>query len=362
MRSLSDAPIKKGTRVILRADFDVPLKNGKVADDFRIRETLPTVQYVLKKGGLLRIISHLGRPGGKKKRGLSLLPVARYLERILKRRGVFMSDWIDRTDWTAKTYPEILLFENLRFFPGEEKNDFAFVSRLAELGDIYVNEAFANSHRAHASMEALARLRPSFAGLRLEKEINALDRVLTRFRRPLIAVLGGVKLETKLPVIRRFLKIADKILLGGELANEFLSGRARIRSRKILLPADGLGVYGAFKDIGPETIERFVSVLGKARTVVWNGPLGIAENPKFTRGTKAVARALARSKAFTVVGGGDTIAALRKYGLLDGFSHVSIGGGAMLEFLAGKKLPGIEALKSDANMRMNTNDTNPLFV
>lgn len=341
MRSLRDAPIKKGTRVILRADFDVPLKNGKIADDFRIREDLPAIKHILKKGGFLRIISHLGRPGGKRAPELNLMPVAKRLERLLRRKVVFIQNPFP----VSRASAPLILLENIRFWPGEEKNSRNFARSLADWGEIYVNEAFANSHRKHASMAALPELLPSYPGFNLEKEMAALEKIMSRPKRPLVAVIGGAKFETKMPAIINLLKIADHILVGGALANEFLRRGSRLQSRKILFSQDGPGADGSFKDIGPKTIRRFVLVLRQARTVVWSGPLGIAEIPQFAEGTKAVAQALVRSKAFTVVGGGHTIAALRKYGLLNGFSHISTGGGAMLEFLAGKKLPGIEVLK-----------------
>lgn len=347
LRTLQEAPIKKGTRVIVRADLDVGVRNGKIVDDLRILAGLPTIRYLLRRGAGICIAGYLGRPHGKRDKKLTLRPVARQLGKMLKQKIVFLPDPFNkRSILKYRDSSSIIFFENIRFWPEEAENSVFFARRLAEWGHVYVNDAFANSHRREASVVALAALLPSYAGLRLAKEVSVLERILNNPLRPLVVVIGGTKLETKLPIVRRFLKGADKILVGGVIANEFLRKRPRKGDKKIILPRDGLdNGHGGFEDIGPETIRLFVSLLRQARTVVWNGPLGHAEIPEFAEGTKAVARALARSNAFTVVGGGDTIAILRKYRLLRSFDHVSTGGGAMLEFLAGKKLPGIEALK-----------------
>lgn len=345
LRTLPEANIKKGTRVIVRADLDVGVKNGKVTDDLRIRAGLPTIKYLLHRGASIRIIGHLGRPQGKRDKKFSLEPVALQLGKMLKRKIVFLSYPFSER---SRKYPDsrnIIFFENIRFWPQEIENQISFARRIAKWGGVYVNDAFANSHRKETSMVALAGLLPSYAGLRLAKEVAVLESVLKSPRRPLVVVIGGAKLDTKLPVVDHFIKVADSILVGGAIANELLLKRPRKDSKKVLLPLDGIdNGSGGFKDIGPKTINLFLSLLSRANTIVWNGPLGHAEIPRFAKGTKAVARALARSSAFTVVGGGDTIAILRKYRLLQGFDHVSTGGGAMLEFLAGKKLPGIEAL------------------
>lgn len=381
LRTLKSADIKKGTRIILRADFDVALRGNKVLEDFRIKEVIPTIKFILAKGGRLRIISHLGRPGGRRVDALSMCGVALYLKKLLKRKIVFVSDPFKRDLFTKlNSSSDVIFFENLRFFKGEEKNSSDFAKGLACWGDAYVNEAFAVSHRKHASVSALARFLPSFAGLHFEKEIASLNRVLYNPRRPLVAVLGGAKLETKLPLVEKFLEKGGEVLLGGALVNTILSSRGifmgssavdggpKLKLRKLSSPhlhlpvdfyvassqmvkerAAGIGdlkIKEINFDIGPETCALFASVVKRARTIVWNGPMGLAENPKFSHGTKSVAGAIKKAKAFRVVGGGDTVAILRKYGLLKGFDHVSTGGGAMLEFLAGKKLPGIEALKT----------------
>lgn len=381
--TIRDANIKKGMRVILRADFDVAVKNGKIQDDFRILEVLPTLRFILRKGGILRIAAHLGRPRGKISKSLSLRPVADYLANKLKKRVIFIAEPLN-PDVLAKYKfsPEIIFLENLRFFPGEEKNESSFARTLARWGDLYVNEAFANSHREHSSMVAIAKFMPAFAGLHLEKEIGSLVKILRKPRRPLVAVLGGAKLETKFPLLKKFLKIGDSVLVGGMLANTLLAARGHpvgksfvdaefirmsddtvLNNKKLHLPVDilaagihderrgrkveinALGSKDIIFDIGPETSKLFQKILFRAKTIVWNGPLGLAEVRAFSRGTIAIARGIKRSRAFKVVGGGDTTAILNKYGLLTGFSHISTGGGAMLEFLAGKKLPGIEVLK-----------------
>lgn len=346
LKTLKEARIRRGARVILRADLDVGVKNGRVVDDLRIRAGLATIRYLLRCGASIRIVGYLGRPQGKRNKRLSLEPVARLLRRILKRRVVFLPNPFSKESIRKHLRSrDIIFFENIRFWPKEQENSISFARRLADWGDYYVNDAFANSHRREASIAALAALLPSFAGLRLAKEVSVLEKVLRNPARPLVVIIGGVKLETKLPAVRLFLKDADKVLVGGAIANELLANPEFVRHKKIHLPLGGVGNARPYKDIDGKTVRLFVSLIKDARTIVWNGPLGVAEIPKFTQGTKAIARALARSKAFTVVGGGHTIAALRQYGLLNGFSHVSTGGGAMLEFLAGKKLPGVEALK-----------------
>jgi len=379
LKTIKEAKINKGQRVLIRADFDVVVKGDKVSEDFRIRAVLPTVRFILKKGGLIRLLAHLDRPGGKFVSGLSLKRVTGYLEKLFNRRVIFIRNpFAQRIFEKYKDSKEIVLFENIRFWPGEETNDEVFSKNLGRWGDIYINDAFASSHRKHASVVALANLLPSFAGFALEEEVKSLNKILQNPSRPFFAILGGAKLETKLPLIKLFLKIADGVLIGGVLVNPFVvypekqklsekSGKFRgikkIRSNhRLYLPSDvvvakNLNSKGetlaigemredkAIFDIGPETVKSFAALLGKAKTVVWNGPLGLAEKKEFSFGTTGVAKSLSRIKAFKVIGGGDTIAILRKYKILKGFSHISLGGGAMLEFLVGKKLPGIEVLK-----------------
>lgn len=381
MKKLRDAPIKKGTRVLIRADFDVAVKKGKIQEDFRIRAALPTVELVLRKGGLVRLAAHMGRPGGRKDPSLSLKNIAGYLSELLKRKVVFISDPFPESSFGKYNQcSEIILFENLRFWPGEEKDDKNFARDLGRWGDIYVNDAFAGSHRKHASVSVLAKILPSFAGLALEKEIAALDKILHNPRKPFFVILGGAKIETKLPLFERFLKTADGVLLGGALANAVFQvkglevgksladgknlGLADIDlgSKNLYLPQDvrvvsgsglsvrlarpgDIGKKEAIFDIGPETVGYFDALLRSAQTVVWNGPMGVAEKKRFFYGTVGIAKSLQKIKAFKVVGGGDTVAVLRKHEALKGFSHISSGGGAMLAFLAGEKLPGIETLR-----------------
>ena len=398
LRLLSDAPIHKGTRVLVAVNLDVAMAGGKIRDDFKIREAVPTLKFILRKGGRVRIVSYLGRPGGKVVSDLSMRPVARRLARLLKRKVVFLSDPFDSVTFSRyRDASDILFFENTRFWPGEEENSKYFAARLGRWGDLYINEAFAHSHRAHASVSALSRILPAYAGLHLEREVRALESLLTHPRRPFVAVLGGAKLETKLPLIRRFLRDADAVLVGGALANTILALRGDIvgkslisvgtnpnlrllQHKKLHLPTDAAVIRSPnevslaslmreakltsrpmsnricpiravknneyIMDIGFDTQKRFAALLQEAGTIVWNGPLGFAEVSVFAKGTIAVAKAIrSRRRAFTVVGGGDTIAALGRYNLLKGFSHISTGGGAMLEFLAGKKPSGLEALR-----------------
>lgn len=382
IRTLREAPIRKGTRVLVRADFDVVTGKDRLPDNFKIDEMLPTLRFLLQKGARVRMVSHLGRPHGKRVGALSMGEIASRLARLLGCRVIFISDPFARKAFKQYNRSSgLLFFENIRFWPGEENNDKKLAGNLARWADMYVNEAFANSHRKHASMAALPGLLPHFAGLRLEKEIFSLDKVIKNARRPLIAILGGAKLETKLPLIERFLARRGEVLLGGTLADTIFFAKgfdvgqsiidkdlartlkpSSLVNPRLHLPSDSWVARGlrgkrhlvsvgnihsreAIFDIGPVTLSNFGRLIHQAKTVVWNGPLGLAEIAKFSSGTRGVARHLQRSKAFKVVGGSDTVAVLKKYKLLKGFDHVSTGGGAMLEFLAGKRLPGIEALK-----------------
>ena len=379
---LKDARIRKGAPVIVRADFDVALFKGGVADSSRIKAVAPTLRALQRLGARVRIIAHLGRPQGVYDAKLSLAPVGRVLARILHRSIVFVEDPF--APGMMKKYnnaEDTLLFENIRFWPGEERNSSAFARWLARWGDLYVNEAFANCHRAHASMVGVPKLMPAFAGIHLADEIAMLERVMKNPKRPLVAVFGGAKIGTKLPLIRRFLRDADYVLVGGALANTLFVAagksigkslaeqekkdlRLLLKNKKLMLPSDivvtrapksgmALGVrtvdtIGADEyivDIGPATRKSFAAVINEAKTVVWNGPMGRAEVMVCAKGTVAIAKAIQEASGFSMVGGGDTIAALKRTRMLKGFGHVSTGGGAMLEFLSGKKLPAIEALK-----------------
>lgn len=385
--TLKDAPIKNGTRVVVRADFDVSLNGGEIEDDLRIQRVVPTLKFILSKGGFVRIISHVGRPGGRRVKKLEMRIVANRLEKLLKKKIVFVSDPLSSKNLVKyNRRREIIFFENIRFWKGEENNDIIFAKKLSRWGNLFVNEAFAASHRNHATVALLPKLLPSFAGLNLEKEVYYLSTLMKKPLRPFVAILGGAKLETKMPLVERFLKNADRVVMGGALANQafYLKGlpigkspvgvvfeKSRIlralKSRKLYLPAD-LVVSGSrdkasritirlpdrvrgneyIVDVGPVTVKSFIALCHDAKTIVWNGPLGLTELKRFARGTVDFARGLAGIRALKIVGGGDTLTALRKYKLLSGFTFVSTGGGAMLDFLAGKKLPGIEILKRQA--------------
>ena len=403
LRGIKEARLK-GKRVLVRVDFDVVVKNGLPEDDFRIKENLPTIKYILKNGGLVRIMTHLGRPKGKIVQSLSMRKFVERLQDLLGRKVIFIQDPFNKDLFKKYDFSrDIVLFENIRFWPGEESNNFIFAKQLARWGDVYVNEAFADSHRTHASIISLPKILPPYAGFRLEKEIIALSRFLKNPPKPFIAIMGGAKLETKMPLVEKFLQSADYLLIAGALANtvyylkgleigkstadrNFKRDSVVFKNKKIILPRDFLvadkinpalfvggctlarstadkrcGVKVGAKhrisevikvgkneyivDIGPKSVKLFLRLLKGAKTIVWNGPLGFTEIPEFSKGTIALAKALRKIKAFKVVGGGDTVAALQKYNLLKGFNHVSTGGGAMLEFLAGNKLPGIEVLK-----------------
>ena len=378
LRTIEEAEIKKGQRVLVRVDFDVAMRDGRVDEDFRLRAILPTVRFISKKRGRIRFIAHLDRPGGKVIPAYSFKKILGRLEKLLKRRVVFIQDPFSEKLLAAYNSSEdILLLENMRFWSGEEANDEGFAKSIGRWGDIYINDAFANSHRKHASMVSLAKILPSFAGLALEGEVRSLSAVSQNPAKPFYAILGGAKLETKLPLIKVLLDIADGVLIGGALVSsvrDFVVGRnlvksgitkkemGDLKSNKLHMPSDvkvarnsnrkgritdinKLSAGEVVLDIGPETVKTFVSLLKDAKTVVWNGPLGLAEKKEFSAGTVGIAKGLQRIEAFKLVGGGDTIAILRNYKVLKGFNHISLGGGAMLDFLSGSKLPGLEILK-----------------
>lgn len=396
LKTLAKISSKKiqGKRVLVRVDFNVAMEKGKVAEDFRIKKVLPTIKYLIKNKAKVILLSHLGRPDEKKNdfngnqsKNLSLEPIAEYLGKILKKKVSFVPDCIGEKTREAVSkmkFGEVILFENLRFYPEEEKNDSWFAQKLSENGDYYVNDAFAVSHRNHASVVAITKFLPSCAGFLLAKEVEVLTRAYTHPKKPFCIVMGGGKISTKMNLIMRFFDKADHILIGGALANTLLSakgyaiGKSKaepsmvekmkdfdITSTKIHLPIDTVVVKkisadakvkikGAgnieddeiILDIGPDTAYLFSHIAAESKMVIWNGPLGYFEIDKFAKGTNEFAKALAKSKAFEIIGGGDTIAAIDKLKLLNKFDFVSTGGGAMLEFLAGEKLPGIEALKA----------------
>ena len=335
--------------MLLRADFNVPLKdNGDVADDFRIRATLPTMEYILSRGGKLIIISHLGDPEGLCSERLSMQNVKEKLEQHLKVPVEFMKDCVGReTKERVKNMQEgeVLLLENLRFHKEEEENDKGFAKELAGLGEVYINDAFGVAHRKHASVVGVPALLSSAGGLLLKKEIEGLQKLLKDPERPMVAIVGGRKIESKLPVIDRIAKLADEVLLGNLLANEIEQKGTVLRYKdKIVFPPDGLPGGGKEYDIGPETTKMYQEKVRAAKTVFWSGPLGKYEDEQYAEGSKAVAEAIVEDTSYAVAGGGNLLDFLGRYGLRDKFDHISTGGSSMLAFLAGEELPGLKAL------------------
>jgi phosphoglycerate kinase len=375
----------KNRRVFIRVDFNVPLAGGgqEITSDKRIKASLPTIQYALDHGAGVVLASHLGRPKGKPNPELSLKPVARRLEQLLGRPVKMAPDCVGPEVEAMKPAPgEVLLLENLRFHPEEEKNDPAFAKKLAALADLYINDAFGSAHRAHASTVGIIAFMPkAAAGLLMEKELQYLTMVTTNPARPAIAILGGAKVSDKIEVISNLAKIVDRLLIGGAMAYTFLKSQGQPTGKslveddkvelargllasiggKIMLPVDHvvvseLNAGAPFQiadsvppgkmgvDIGPKTIDQFAKVIAGAKTIIWNGPMGVFEKPPFDRGTVAIAKAVAESGAISVVGGGDSEKAVKSAGVADKISHISTGGGASLEFLAGITLPGVAAL------------------
>jgi len=389
IRTLDDLDVA-GKRVLVRVDYNVPLDDGRITDDTRIRATLPTIQALRERGAAIILVSHLGRPKGKVRDELRLAPVAARLGELLGQPVKYARDVVgpEAQAMAASLQPgEVGLLENVRFEPGEEANDADFARQLASLADCYVNDAFGAAHRAHASTTAVADLLPSAAGLLMQREIAALTKVLESPEHPAALILGGAKVSDKVGVIDHLLDRVDLLLLGGGMANTFLKAeglpvgrslveddkldvaratldRARERGVTVLLPVDvvvaprlendaptrvvpveQVGDDDAIYDIGPQTVARFAEALRSARTVVWNGPMGVFEVPAFASGTRGVAEAVASCDGFTLIGGGDSVAAVEQMSLADRISHISTGGGASLEFLEGKDLPGVAVLR-----------------
>jgi len=382
----------RGKRVFLRSDLNVPIDDGRITDDTRIRASLPTLIHLLEQGATVILASHLGRPHGKVNDAYRLKPVADRLSQLLQRPVKMTGDALGPgvQDAIGKLRPgDLLLLENLRFHAGEEANDPNFAEALAAFADLYVNDAFGSAHRAHASTEGITHFLPAVAGLLLEREVNALSNLLDRPPRPFHTVIGGAKISEKLNVLRVLVGRCQAILVGGGMANTFLAAKglemgkslveteqlenaaaimaeARRRRMRLMLPTDVLvaaqvhhraprevvSVNAVPKDwmvvdIGPQTVDKYREALSKARTIFWNGPMGIFEVVPFAEGTNAIARAIAERTAdgaITVVGGGDSVAAVQQLGLIDQMSHVSTGGGASLEFVEGRTLPGVAAL------------------
>ena len=376
----------KGQRVFIRVDFNVPLKGSVIGDDTRIKSSLPTIQYALGQGATVVVASHLGRPKGSVNPEMSLRPVADRLAQLLAMPVAFATDCVG--DAASRVKGDVVLLENLRFHPEEEKNDAAFAKALASLATRYVNDAFGAAHRAHASVEGITHFieRPA-AGLLMEQELQYLGHALEKPERPFVAILGGAKVSDKIDVIRNMLGKVDRLLIGGAMAYTFFKSRgvpigrslvendkvaeakaieadAKTRGVTLLLPTDhvvtekldagaarevlavGDAAIGDRRgvDIGPATIAAYSQAIADARTVVWNGPMGVFEIDAFAAGTTAIAQAVAKVKGTTIIGGGDSIAAVKKAGIADKITHISTGGGASLEFLGGQTLPGVAAL------------------
>ena len=336
----------KNKRVLVRCDFDVPLnEKGEILDDFRIRQAISTIKYLINEKAKVILMGHLGRPDGKALEELRLTPIQNKLMEeldvsITKTQDCIGEEIEKRTREMAGG--DVLLLENLRFHIGEQENDDNFSRELSKLGDIYINNAFANSHRNHASMTGVPKYLPSAAGLTLEKEIKSLSSLTENPRKPLVAIIGGKKVETtKLKLINKFSEKGNWVLIGDLVKKALKEKNVELEHpQQIIEPVDE--VQG--KDIGPKTINIFKEKITKAKTIFWNGPLGLVEKEEFSRGTEELLKAISESKAFSVVGGGDTTKVVFRLGLTDKFNHVSTGGGAMLAYLAGEKLPGIEAL------------------
>ena len=389
LNTINEADLK-GKRVLIRVDFNVPLKDGVVTDNTRIKAALPTIKYILDNGASLVVMTHLGRPKGQKNPAFSLAPVAAEFEKLLGKKVTLAPDVIGpevKKEVEALKPGDVLLLENVRFYAEEEKNDEAFAKELASYGDIYCNDAFGTAHRAHASTEGVSHYLPSYAGFLIEKEVKFMAPVLENPEKPLVAIIGGSKVSSKITVLESLVRTCDTIVIGGgmaytfdkvlgykigkslveddylETAKNFLE-KADAKGVKVILPVDHLAAAEFSEnaapvavdgrnipddlmgmDIGPKTIEMIKDAIKSAKTVVWNGPMGVFEFEAFSKGTEEVAKALAASDAISVVGGGDSVAAINKFGLADKISHVSTGGGASLEFLEGKVLPGIKALE-----------------
>ena len=382
----------KGKKVLCRCDFNVPMKDGAIADDFRIVSSLPTIKYLIENGAKVILMSHMGKPKGEPKPELSLAPVAARLSELLGQEVKFASCptvICDHVKEIADSLQdgEVMLLENTRYRAEETKSEEPFTGELAALGELFVNDAFGTAHRDHSSTAGLARYLPAVSGFIIEKEVKFLGDAVETPERPFVAIMGGAKVGDKIPVIENLMKKVDTIIIGGgmmytffkakgyeigtsildadsvELSKELLA-KAEAAGVKIMLPVDTvctddfeannkIETFDADKmpadmmgmDIGPKTIELYKAEIAAAKTVVWNGPMGVFENPKFEAGTKAVAQALADSAAVTVIGGGDSAAAVEQFGLKDKMTHVSTGGGASMEFLEGKVLPGIACIE-----------------
>ncbi|GMK39258.1 phosphoglycerate kinase [Paenibacillus sp. CCS19] len=387
-KSVRDVEVA-GKRVFVRVDFNVPLENGKITDDTRIRETLPTIKFLIEGGAKIILASHMGRPNGQVVEELRLTPAAERLSELLgkpvAKAGEVVGDAV-KAQVAALQAGDVLLLENVRFEAGEEKNDPELAKQFAELADLFVNDAFGAAHRAHASTEGIAHLLPAVSGLLVEKELDVLGKALNNPERPFTAIVGGSKVKDKIDVINKMIEIADNILIGGGLSYTFLKAqgnevgkslldnskldltlefieKAKKLGKNLYLPVDivvtddfsadantqivgvdGIPAEWEGIDIGPKTREIYADVIKNSKLVVWNGPMGVFEIEPFSHGTRAVAQACAETAGYTVIGGGDSAAAAEKFHLADRMDHISTGGGASLEFMEGKALPGVVAL------------------
>ena len=389
-KSVRDVDVA-GKRVFVRVDFNVPVENGTITDDTRIRESLPTIRYLIERGAKVILASHMGRPKGQVVEELRLNLQAKRLSELLGKPVEKADESIGETvkaKIAAMKDGDVLLLENVRFHPGEEKNDPELAKAFAELADLYVNDAFGAAHRAHATTEGIARYLPAVSGFLMEKEIEVLGKALNNPDRPFTAIIGGSKVKDKIDVINKMLEIADNVLIGGGLSYTFFKAqgieigkslldkskldtvlgfieKAKQLGKNFRLPVDiviaddfsanantkvvditkeGIPADWEGVDIGPKTREIYADIIKNSKLVVWNGPMGVFEIEPFSHGTRAVAEACAETGAYTVIGGGDSAAAVEKFGLKDKMDHISTGGGASLEFMEGKKLPGVEAL------------------
>lgn len=391
LRTIADLKKLEGKRVLLRVDFNIPIgPKGKIgpAEDIKLRTALPTIERLLAHGARVIAVSHLGRPKGCDAK-YSLKPVAKHLEKLMHRKVMFVDDCLMEACAVEKQLVklgsgDLALLENIRYYEEEEANDAKFAKRLAELADIFVSDAFATAHRAHASTACVAKYLPSYAGLLVEKEVASLDRLLKKPKKPFIVMLGGAKISSKLPTLKKLLTVADKVLIGGGMANAFFNakgwktGKSKVdpkevalarklmKNKKLVLPVDVLAASNLtdkarvrvcapsevkasefVPDIGPRSVLAFALLIRKAQTIAWNGPMGLFEVPKFSHASIALGRLVAarsRGKAFGVVGGGETIACLEQTKMGEYVDHISTGGGAMLEYLSGQMLPGIKVL------------------
>ncbi|HWQ89262.1 MAG TPA: phosphoglycerate kinase [Desulfitobacteriaceae bacterium] len=387
--SVNEVPVK-GKRVLVRVDFNVPVdEQRKITDDTRIKAALPTINYLVGEGAKVILVSHFGRPKGQVNPKYSLAPVAERLAELLGQKVIFASDCIGETvrqQVNSLADGQVLLLENVRFYPGEEKNDPAFAQELAALAELFVNDAFGTAHRAHASTEGVTHYLPAVAGFLMQKEVEIMGRALESPQRPFVAIIGGAKVADKIGVIENLLDKVDTLLIGGGMANTFLKAQGykmgaslveddklelavhlmlKAQEREVLLelpddvlaakemdadaPFRNVQVWGLDEDemaldIGVGTSAKFARHIINARTVIWNGPMGVFEIPSFAKGTQVVAQAMALCPGVTIVGGGDSVAAVEKVGVADKLTHISTGGGASLEFLEGRVLPGVAAL------------------